>query len=126
AEMHVAAVAESAMQRETFMHLAAVAENGCAVRHASLFIDTRPGMSLVTANFFFAVSSRAFRFVDVLFNVRPCLSPFRCLNTRFGLSRLNVLFGCSFRLLSLGGLLFLFVGRCLRGDRQGTSEPGRY
>src|SRR5580704_9541448 len=34
AEMHVAAVAESAMQRETFMHLAAVAENGCAVRHA--------------------------------------------------------------------------------------------
>jgi hypothetical protein len=40
AEVHVAAVAESAMQRETFMRVAAVAENGRAVRHASLFIDT--------------------------------------------------------------------------------------
>jgi hypothetical protein len=80
-------------------------------------------MVLVTANSLLTTCASSRGLIRVFFNVGPRLGRFRWLNALLFLNRLSVLFYFGFALLR--GLLLLFVGRCLRADRQSDSKPDR-
>src|SRR5258708_26817782 len=125
AEVHVGPLTDSAMQREVFLRFAAVAENGRAVRHRPLFVNTRAGVALVAPKFLLAFGAGSRGLIRVFFNVGPCFGTFRRLSALLFLNRLSLLF--YFRFALLRGLLLLICGRRrLRADRQGNSEPHRY